>query len=109
MTILPRSIRRLRLPICFLAGLQARTAGGYSLENDEKVDVLVAQVVFTVDRVSVAFDDVWARRRTIEVSRGIEVAIPSLDDFILTKRFVARPKDAEDIRMLETLRSQEPT
>jgi hypothetical protein len=88
---------------------QARSVGRYFLENDEKVDVLVARVVFTVDRVKVAFDDVWARRRMIEVTRGVEVAIPSLDDLILTKRFVGRPKDAEDIRMLETLRSQEPT
>ena len=87
---------------------EACSVGRYFLENDEKVDVLVARVVFTVDRVRVAFDDVWARRRMIEVTRGVEVAIPSLDDLILTKRFVARPKDAEDIRMLETLRSQEP-
>jgi len=32
---------------------EARSAGRYFLENDEKVDVLVARVVFTVDRVRV--------------------------------------------------------
>ena len=37
-----------------------------------------------------------------------KVTIPSLNDLILTKRFGARPKDAEDIRMLEVLRSQDP-
>ncbi|MBM4377394.1 MAG: hypothetical protein FJ095_20130 [Deltaproteobacteria bacterium] len=37
---------------------------------------------------------------------GIDVAIPGLDDLIATKRFAARPKDAEDIRMLEVLRSE---
>jgi hypothetical protein len=87
----------------------ARARGRYVLENDEKVDVLVARSVFTVDRVKVAFDEVWSRRRYIEVSSGVEAAIPSMDDLILTKRFGARPKDAEDIRMLEALRAQEPT
>jgi hypothetical protein len=58
--------------------------------------------------VRVTFDEVWTRRRLIEVTSGVEAAIPSLDDLILTKRFGARPKDAEDIRMLEALRSQEP-
>jgi hypothetical protein len=87
---------------------EARTVGRYVLENDEKVDVLVARTVFTVDRVRVAFEDVWARRQIIEVSTGVKAAIPSLDDLILTKRFVGRPKDAEDIRMLEALRSEGP-
>ena len=86
---------------------EARARGRYVLENDEKVDVIVAQTVYTVDSVRVTFDDVWARRRIIEVTPGVPAAIPSLDDLILTKRFGARPKDAEDIRMLEVLRSQE--
>jgi len=64
-------------------------------------------VIYTVDKVRVMFEDLWQRRRLIEVSPGIFTAIPSLDDLILTKRFGARPKDAEDIRMLEALRSQE--
>ena len=88
---------------------EARAVGRYVLENDEKVDVLVARTVFTVDRVRVAFENVWTRRQSIEVSGGVNAVIPSLDDLILTKRFGARPKDAEDIRMLEALRSQEPT
>jgi hypothetical protein len=86
---------------------EARARGRYVLENDEKVDVLVARKVFTVDRVGVEFDNVWVRRRVIEVSPGVEAAIPALEDLILTKRFGSRPKDAEDIRMLEALRSQE--
>jgi hypothetical protein len=86
---------------------EARSAGRYVLQNDETVDVQVARTVFTVDKVKVTFDDVWERRRLIEVAPGLETAIPSLDDLILTKRFRARPKDAEDIRLLEALRSQE--
>jgi hypothetical protein len=85
---------------------EARSFGRYVLENDEKVDVLVARAVSTTDGVHVAFADVWERRRTIEISAGIRVAIPSLDDLILTKRFGGRPKDAEDIRMLEALRAK---
>jgi len=83
---------------------EARATGRYVLENDEKVDVLVARSVPTVDGVRVAFDDVWTRRRALEIAEGIEVLVPSLDDLILTKRFGGRPKDAEDIRLLEALR-----
>ena len=86
---------------------EARARGRYVLENDEKVDVLVARSVLTVDGMRVAFDDVWSRRKVIQVCPGVETAIPSLDDLILTKRFGSRPKDAEDIRMLEALRAQQ--
>jgi hypothetical protein len=55
----------------------------------------------------VTFDEVWSRRQTIVISGRIEAALPRLDDLILTKRFRARPKDAEDIRLLETLRTEE--
>jgi len=37
----------------------------------------------------------------------VEVAIPCIDDLIATKRFAARPKDLEDIRLLETLKSED--
>lgn len=84
----------------------ARSFGRYVLENDEKVDVLVARGVSTTDGVQVVFADVWERRRTIEIAPGVGTAIPSLDDLILTKRFGGRPKDAEDIRMLEALRTK---
>ena len=87
---------------------EARGRGRYALENDERVDVLVARTVPTVDGIRVAFDDVWARRRTLEVAPGAAVAVPTLDDLILTKRFGGRPKDIEDIRLLEALRREKP-
>ncbi len=87
---------------------EARGRGRYVLENDERVDVLVARRVPTVDGVRVRFDDVWLRRRALEVAPGVAVAVPTLDDLILTKRFGGRPKDLEDIRLLEALR-KEPT
>ena len=87
---------------------EARGRGRYVLENDERVDVLVARSVPTVDGVRVAFDDVWARRREMELAAGATIAIPGLDDLILTKRFGGRPKDLEDIRLLEALRKEQP-
>jgi hypothetical protein len=86
---------------------EARGRGRYVLENDERVDVLVARVVPTVDGVRVSFEDVWSRRRDLEVAAGISVAVPALDDLILTKRFGGRPKDLEDIRLLEALRRED--
>jgi hypothetical protein len=87
---------------------EARARGRYVLENDERVDVLVARSVPTTDGVRVAFEDLWARRRLLAVGPDVEVAVPTLDDLILTKRFASRPKDLEDIRLLEALRSEEP-
>src|SRR3990172_4534136 len=44
---------------------EARGRGRYVLENLEKVDVLVARAVLTVDGVDVFFEDVWKRHRTL--------------------------------------------
>lgn len=85
---------------------EARQAGRYSLQNDEIVNVLVARSVPTVDGRNVVFDEVWERRQTIAVEANVAVSLPTLDDLIATKRFADRPKDAEDIRLLETLRSR---
>ncbi len=87
---------------------QARGLGRYVLENDEKVDVLIARRVSTVDGEEVVFDKVWSRREAAKLAGGGAVALPCLSDLIATKRFAARPKDAEDIRLLEGLR-QRPT
>jgi hypothetical protein len=83
---------------------EARTRGRYVLENDERVDVLVSRARTTIDGVTLAFDDAWSRRVALEIAPGIHAALPSLDDLILTKRFAARAKDAEDVRLLEVLR-----
>jgi hypothetical protein len=85
---------------------EAGGRGRYVLENDERVDVLVARTVPTVDGIRVAFEDVWNRRRTLEVAPGVALPVPTLDDLILTKRFGGRPKDLEDIRLLEALRKE---
>lgn len=86
---------------------EARTKGRYALENDEHVDVLLARGVPTVDGVRIAFDDLWARRRSLSLGPNVEVAIPCISDLIATKRFAARPKDLEDIRLLEALKDED--
>lgn len=84
---------------------EARQRGRYVLENDERIDVLVARSVTTVEQRLVDFDALWARHRTVFVG-GSEVSLPTLDDLILTKQVAARPKDLEDIRLLRILKEQ---
>ncbi|MDZ4804809.1 MAG: DUF6036 family nucleotidyltransferase [Candidatus Eisenbacteria bacterium] len=87
---------------------EARRKGRYVLCNDEHVDVLVARAVPTIDGINVAMEDVWSRRQSVVYSSSIEIAVPSIDDLILTKKFSARPKDMQDIRLLESLRKEDP-
>ncbi len=84
----------------------ARRVGRYVLEGDERVDVLVAREVPTIDGERVAFDELYARRVVQSVAPDVEIALPSLDDLIATKRFAARPKDLEDIRLLNVLKER---
>jgi hypothetical protein len=82
---------------------EARRHARYALENDEHVDVLVAPAVPTTEGERVAFDDVWGRRRSHPLTAVVAVALPSHADLIATKRFSSRPKDLEDIRLLELI------
>ncbi len=83
----------------------ARQRGRYVLENGGKVDVLVTRSQPTVDGVQVKFEDLWSRRKGLELAPGITIWLPAIDDLITTKRFGARPKDAEDIRLLMELKA----
>ena len=69
-------------------------------------DVLVARGMPTVTGERALFDEVWARRLEIEASGGVSVFLPCIDDLITTKRFGARPKDAEDIRLLQRIKAR---
>jgi hypothetical protein len=82
---------------------EARRQGRYTLENDEHVDVLVARSIATVGGATIDFDTLWSRRQSVAID-GVTVAIPCIDDLILTKQVAARPKDLEDIRLLRILR-----
>ncbi|HZS37530.1 MAG TPA: hypothetical protein VFF06_11925 [Polyangia bacterium] len=86
----------------------ARSRDCYALEKDERIVVRAASVQLTVDGARVAFDEVWSRRVSFPLDARVSVELPCLDDLIATKRFAARPKDAEDIRMLEALRRRAP-
>jgi hypothetical protein len=85
---------------------EVREAGRYVLENDEHVDVLVARSGVPVDGARVAFADVWARRRILRYDERTAIAVPCLEDLILTKRWAMRDKDVADIRLLEALKSR---
>lgn len=82
---------------------EARQRGRYALENGERIDVLVARAVPTVDGVRVTFDDVWRRRSPVALTAEVSVALPCIADLIATKKFAARPKDLEDLRLLAAL------
>jgi hypothetical protein len=88
---------------------EARARGRYVAQNDERVDLLVARSVPTIDGVRVTFDEIWPRRLGLDVAPGVAIPVPSLPDLILTKRFGGRPKDFEDIRLLEALRKEDET
>lgn len=85
---------------------EARRNGRYVIEGDEHVDVLVARAVGTIDGAMVVFEDVWQRRVYLSISEDVSIAMPSIDDLILTKKFAARPRDADDVRWLEQLRAK---
>ncbi|MBA3453490.1 MAG: hypothetical protein H0T42_10395 [Deltaproteobacteria bacterium] len=87
---------------------EAMQKGRYVIEGEEHVDVLVARGVSTVDGTMVWFDDVWTRRIYLAITDDVSIAIPSIEDLILTKKFGARPRDADDIRWLEVLRGTKP-
>jgi hypothetical protein len=84
----------------------ARRRGRYVLENDERVDVLLGRSVPTIEGKRIVFDDLWIRREHIALSPTVSIAVPCLDDLEDTKRFGARPKDAEDLRLLQALRAR---
>jgi len=42
----------------------------------------------------------------LDLGHRLSLCLPRLNDLIFTKRFGARPKDAEDIRMLQALRAE---
>ena len=86
---------------------EARKFGRYVLEGDERIDVLVARQASTKAGVPLRFDDAWARRKSVPYTTGVAIAVPCLDDLILTKRWSLRPKDVSDIELLEKFKRKE--
>ncbi|HVG54537.1 MAG TPA: hypothetical protein VM846_08920 [Vicinamibacterales bacterium] len=77
------------------------------MEADEHVNVLAARSVATVDGTSVSFDDLWNNRRSSLLAPDVAITLPDLAGLIQTKQINTRPKDLEDIRLLEVLRQEE--
>ncbi|MBI4229518.1 MAG: nucleotidyltransferase [Planctomycetes bacterium] len=72
-------------------------------------DLLAQEITIFKDRVrvdvqtrtpGVTFDAAYARRNTVDVD-GIAVPLVSRGDLIATKRAAGRPRDLEDVRILE--------
>jgi hypothetical protein len=85
----------------------ARRTGRYALENDEHVDVLVARTAAAADGSTVAFEHLWNSRRSLALATDVAVALPDIAGLIRTKHIGGRPKDLEDIRLLEILRQED--
>jgi hypothetical protein len=87
-----------------VAPAEARQRGRYVLENGEHVDVMVAREARTVTGETVVFDALWQRRQLCVLTTDLELSMPTIEDLIATKLLAPRPKDYEDIRLLEVLR-----
>ena len=74
------------------------------LVQASQFDELVARAVSTVDGKLLAFEDAWQRRVAQPFAEDVTIALPCIEDLILTKKFGARPRDADDVRWLERLR-----
>jgi hypothetical protein len=83
---------------------EARRLGRYVLEGDERIDVLIARQASTKDGVQLRFEDAWARRMSLPYTPTVPLLVPCIEDMILTKRWSLRPKDVDDIAMLEKLK-----
>ena len=70
---------------------EARVRGRYVLENDQRIDVLVARAVSTTSGGVIAFEDAWPARQSIPLPGGERVDIPSL----AVQRPVDRPVDPD--------------
>ena len=85
---------------------EARGTGRYVLQNDEHVDVLLSRSGMPVEGVRASFDEMWSRRRILRFDDRTSMAVPCLDDLILTKRWAMRDKDVADIRLLQALKAR---
>ena len=85
------------------AAAEARARGRYVLENGEHVDVLVARQQSTTEGEVVRFEDVWSRRQAVSFDDQTSIALPSIADLVLTKKWSRREKDLIDIQHLQAL------
>jgi hypothetical protein len=69
--------------------------------------ILFRQYILAVDihpsAAGVSFETVWRHRVQDEIE-GVPVFVASLDDLIKMKRAAKRPKDREDLKVLEAIK-----
>ena len=82
---------------------EARRFGRYVIEGDERIDVLVARQSSTKHGVVLRFRP-WARRKSLAYTPAIAIEVPTIDNLIVTKQWSLRPKDLDDIALLEKLK-----
>ncbi|MFQ5719968.1 MAG: nucleotidyltransferase [Acidobacteriota bacterium] len=84
-----------------------------SVEDFQRYKILLRQYDLPLDihpfvTGVTSFAEVWKRRVTAPIG-GMDAPFASLDDIIAMKKAAGRPKDAEDLRQLETLRARRLT
>ncbi len=80
-----------------------------SVEDLKNYKILIRQYILETDIhpfvTGITFDEVWAHK-LIDKIGSVEVFIASLDDLIRMKKAAGRPKDLEDLQILEKLKSK---
>lgn len=94
--------------------LGALKAIGYDVE-DASISLLLSKKVLFRQYIlqtdihpfvaGVDFDSSWRNKVQTEI-KGLKVFVPSLEDFLKMKKAANRPKDLEDIRILEKVREK---
>ncbi len=94
--------------------LEALAQTGYDVSDltvDEvlKNKILFRQYILATDvhpsAVGVTFETVW-RNRVKDTIEGVSIYVASLDDLIKMKRAANRPKDREDLKVLNELKKR---
>jgi hypothetical protein len=96
--------------------INALRAVGYRALDEATVSlilskkVLLRQYVLRTDIhpfvAGVTFEEAWKRSLKTEI-KGVTVFVPSLDVLIKMKKAAGKPKDREDIRVLEKIREKQ--
>lgn len=84
-----------------LANLNAEDLRSPDLIFQIGVTPLRVDIITTIG--GVRFDEAYPRRLSVAME-GLTVPVLSLDDLIINKRAAGRPRDMEDVRVLETRR-----
>ncbi|MBI5368353.1 MAG: hypothetical protein HZA54_15060 [Planctomycetes bacterium] len=81
----------------------------FRFENGTRIDVWKVREFALVSGEALRFETAYARRETRrDDARGLALPVPCITDLVFLKRLGNRPKDREDIRMLQALTAGGP-